>query len=60
MPAWRAMVGGLLAAVLVAGCGAIPDPERQARDAATDRVRTRALRFGTEVWAGLRATVALP
>jgi hypothetical protein len=58
VPAWRAMVGGLLAALLVAGCGAIPDPERQARDAATDRVRTRALRFGTEVWAGLRATDA--
>ena len=56
MRVWRGIVGGLLAALLATGCGLVPDAEERARDLATDRVRGRATRLGTELWAVLRAT----
>lgn len=58
MRAWPGLVGGLLAVLLVAGCGIIPEPEEQARELATDRVRDEATGFGTSLWTGLRATGA--
>jgi hypothetical protein len=57
MRAWRGLAGGLLTVVL-AGCGIVPHPEQQARRDATDRVRAKAMRFGTSLWAGLRETDA--
>ena len=57
MRAWSGIVGGVLTVLLGAGCGLVPDPEEQARELATGRVRDAAAGFGT-MWAGLRATDA--
>jgi len=58
MRVWRGIVGGLLAALLATGCGLVPDAEEQARELATEYVRSEATRLGTELWAVLRATDA--
>ena len=58
MRVWRGIVGWLLAVLLVAGCEVIPEPEEQARELATERVRTLAKRDATELLLALRAADA--